>query len=67
MSSGPDGGGAEEEPNLKDHLGTGDKYDKMYKATDRMMSFVYRCVKETPAGRNMVLQHGIPFVRGGGL
>lgn len=50
-----DGGGdAEEEPNLKDHLGTGDKYDKMYKATDRMMSFVYRCVKETPAGRNMV-------------
>ena len=26
----------------------------MYKATDRMMSFVYRCVKETPAGRNMV-------------
>ena len=49
-----DGGGdAEEEPNLKDHLGTGDKYDKMYKATDRMMSFVYRCVKETPAGKNM--------------
>lgn len=47
-----DGGGdAEEEPNLKDHLGTGDKYDKMYKATDRMMSFVYRCVKETPAGK----------------
>ena len=50
-----DGGGdAEEEPNLTDHLGTGDKYDKMYKATDRMMSFVYRCVTETPAGRNMV-------------
>lgn len=34
-----DGGGdAEEEPNLKDHLGTDDKYDRMYKATDRMMS-----------------------------
>ena len=50
-----DGGGdAEEEPNMKDHLGKGDVYDKMYKATDRMMSFVYRCVKETAAGRNMV-------------
>ena len=32
--SGTDGGGdAEEEPNIKEHLGTGDKYDKMYKAT----------------------------------
>ena len=40
-------GDEEEEPNLKDHLGTGDKYDKMYKAVDRMMSFVYRCAKET--------------------
>jgi hypothetical protein len=49
-----DGGGdAEEEPNMKDHLGQGDVYDKMYKATDRMMSFVYRCVKETPAGKSM--------------
>ncbi|MFR6438533.1 MAG: hypothetical protein ACLUPA_04275 [Phocaeicola massiliensis] len=49
-----DGGGDEaEEPNLKDHLGTGDKYDKMYKALDRMMGFVYRCVKETPAGKNL--------------
>ena len=49
-----DGGGdAEEEPNMKDHLGKGDVYDKMYKATDRMMSFVYRCVKETPAGKSM--------------
>ena len=47
------GGDEKEEPNLKTHLGTGDKYDKMYKATDRMMSFVYRCVKETPAGRNL--------------
>ena len=46
-------GDAEEEPNLKEHLGTGDKYDKMYKAVDRMMSFIYRCVKETPAGRNL--------------
>ena len=50
-----DGGGdAEEEPNLDEHLGKGDVYDKMYKATDRMMSFVYRCVKETTAGKNMV-------------
>ena len=49
-----DGGGdAEEEPNIKEHLGTGDKYDKMYKALDRMMSFLYRCVKETPAGKGM--------------
>ena len=49
-----DGGGdAEEEPNLKEHLGTGDKYDKMYKALDRMMGFLYRCVKETPAGKGM--------------
>ena len=49
-----DGGGdAEEEPNIKEHLGTGDKYDKMYKALDRMMSFLYRCVKETPAGKNL--------------
>lgn len=49
-----DGGGdAEEEPNMKEHLGTGDKYDKMYKAIDRMMSFVYACVKETEAGKNV--------------
>ena len=49
-----DGGGdAEEEPNIKEHLGTGDKYDKMYKALDRMMSFLYKCVKETPAGKGM--------------
>lgn len=49
-----DGGGDEaEEPNLKDHLGTGDKYDKMYKAVDRMMGFVYRCMKETEAGKNL--------------
>lgn len=49
-----DGKGDEkEEPNLKDHIGTGDKYDKMYKATDRMMSFINRCVKETEAGKNM--------------
>ena len=49
-----DGGGdEEEEPNLKDHLGTGDKYDKMYKAVDRMMSFVYRCAKETEACKRM--------------
>ena len=33
--------------------GTGDKYDKMYKALDRMMSFLYKCVKETPAGKGM--------------
>ena len=46
-----DGGGdAEEEPNLKEHLGQNDKYDKMYKALDRMMGFLYRCVKETPSG-----------------
>lgn len=49
-----DGGGdAEEEPNIKEHLGTGDKYDKMYKALDRMMSFLYKCVRETPAGKNL--------------
>ena len=49
-----DGGGdAEEEPNLKEHLGQNDKYDKMYKALDRMMGFLYRCVKETPAGKNL--------------
>lgn len=49
-----DGGGdSEEEPNIKEHLGTGDKYDKMYKALDRMMGFLYRCVKETPAGKNL--------------
>lgn len=49
-----DGGGDEaEEPNLKDHLGTGDVYEKMYKATDRMMGFVYRCIKETAAGKNL--------------
>ena len=49
-----DGGGdADEEPNMKGHLGTGDKYDKMYKATDRMMSFIYRCIKETPAGKGL--------------
>ncbi|EJW94201.1 hypothetical protein EVA_17692 [gut metagenome] len=49
-----DGGGdAAGEPNLKEHLGTDDKYDKMYKALDRMMSFLYHCVKETPAGRTL--------------
>ena len=48
-----DGGGDAEEPNIKEHLGTGDKYDKMYKALDRMMSFLYKCVKETPAGKNL--------------
>jgi hypothetical protein len=48
------GGGDEaEEPNLKEHLGTGDTYDKMYKAVDRMMSFVYRCAKETEACKRM--------------
>lgn len=47
------GGDADEEPNLKEHLGTGDVYDRMYKAIDRMMSFVYRCAKETTACRNM--------------
>lgn len=46
-------GDAEEEPNMKDHLGTGDKYDKMYKSIDRLMSFISRCVKETTAGKNM--------------
>lgn len=35
------------------NTGTGDKYDKMYKALDRMMSFLYKCVKETPAGKNL--------------
>ena len=49
-----DGGGdAEEEPNLDEHLGKGDVYDKMYKAVDRMMGFVYRCMKETEAGKNL--------------
>lgn len=49
-----DGGGdASEEPNLKDHLGMGDTYDKMYKAIDRMMSFLYTCVKETTAGASL--------------
>ena len=47
------GGDGEEEPNLKDHLGTGDKYDKMYKAVDRMMSFVYTCAQETEACKRM--------------
>lgn len=45
-------GDAEEEPNMKEHLGTGDKYDKMYKSIDRMMSFVHRCLLETEAGKN---------------
>lgn len=45
-------GDAAEEPNMKEHLGTGDKYDKMYKSIDRLMSFVARCVKETEAGKN---------------
>ncbi|MDO4929633.1 MAG: hypothetical protein Q4E59_00710 [Bacteroidales bacterium] len=49
-----DGGGdADEEPNMKEHLGTGDTYDKMYKAIDRMMTFIHDCVAETPAGANM--------------
>lgn len=49
-----DGGGdASEEPNLKEHLGTGDKYDKMYKAVNRMMSFIHKCVKETEACKNI--------------
>ena len=67
-----DGGGdAEEEPNMKEHLGTGDKYDKMYKAIDRMMSFVYRCVKETQAGKNMTYDvaahtfHGVDYTDAG--
>ena len=38
---------------MKEHLGTGDKYDKMYKSIDRLMSFVAKCVKETAAGKNM--------------
>lgn len=42
-----------EEPNMKEHVGTGDKYDKMYKSIDRLMSFMYRCVAETEAGENM--------------
>lgn len=46
-------GDAAEEPNMKEHLGTGDKYDKMYKSIDRLMSFVAKCVKETAAGKNM--------------
>lgn len=61
-----DGGGdAEEEPNLKDHLGTGDKYDMMYKATDRLMSFIHKCVKETTAGSKMTyntVTHGFSGV-----
>ncbi len=42
-----------EEPNMKEHAGSGDKYDKMYKSIDRLMSFVHRCVAETEAGENM--------------
>ncbi|MDO4158869.1 MAG: hypothetical protein Q4D41_00245 [Prevotellaceae bacterium] len=49
-----DGGGdADEEPNLKEHIGLGDTQDKMYKAIDRMMSFIHDCVLETTAGANM--------------
>ena len=47
------GGDEKEEPNLKEHLGTGDTYDKMYKAIDRMMSFVNKCAKETEACKDM--------------
>ena len=47
------GGDEKEEPNLKDHLGTDNKYDKMYKAVDRMMSFIYKCAKETTACKSM--------------
>ena len=46
-------GDAAEEPNMKEHIGTGDRYDRMYKAIDRLMSFINRCVKETAAGRNV--------------
>lgn len=45
-------GDAADEPNMKEHVGTGDKYDRMYMAIDRMMSFIYKCVKETEAGKN---------------
>lgn len=47
------GGDEKEEPNLKEHLGMGDKYDKMYKAVNRMMSFIYACAKETEACKQM--------------
>ena len=52
------GGDGKEEPNLKEHLGKGDVQDKMYKAIDRMMSFVYTCVKETVAGKNLKYNSG---------
>ena len=42
-----------EEVNINGHLGTNDGYEKRYKAVDRMMSFIYRCVKETPIGKNL--------------
>ncbi len=46
-------GDADEEPNMKDHLGQNDIYDKMYKSIDRMMGFIYECVRETTAGANI--------------
>lgn len=46
-------GDAAEEPNLKDHVGSGDKYDKIYKSIDRLMSFINRCVGETEACKDM--------------
>lgn len=46
-------GDASGEPNMKEHLGSGDKYDRMYKAIDRLMSFISRCTKETQAGSGM--------------
>ena len=46
-------GDAEDEPNMREHIGTGDRYDRMYKSIDRLMSFINRCVKETTAGKGM--------------
>lgn len=57
-------GDAAEEPNLRDHLGKGDTEDKMYKAIDRMMGFMYRCVKETPAGKNLRYNPGTHLFEG---
>lgn len=48
-------GDASDEPNMKEHLGTGDKYDKMYKSIDRLMSFINKCVLETEAGKNLAI------------
>lgn len=46
-------GDADGEPNMKEHAGSGDRYDRMYKSIDRLMSFINRCVAETAAGKNM--------------